>query len=119
MTFPTEGVETTVMIEDADGVTPSGHLLRVSPHPNAIEAEPNQGFDTATVVSAFPSAFNGVLQEPGDVDIFRFTAKAGQVFEVECFGRRIRSPIDAVMNRYKANGEGITGNDDSRGPDSY
>lgn len=119
VSFPAEGMETTVMIEDADGITPSGHLLRVSPHPNAIEAEPNQGFDTATVVSVFPSAFNGILQEPGDVDIFRFTAKAGQVFEVECFGRRIRSPIDAVMNLYKANGEGITGNDDSRGPDSY
>jgi len=117
--FPAEGSETVVYIEDADGITPSGHVLRTSPHPNSMETEPNQGFDTATLVSTFPSAFNGILQEPGDVDIFRFTAKAGQVFEVECFGRRIRSPIDPVMNLYKANGEGITGNDDSRGPDSY
>ena len=111
--------ETTVFIDDAQGITPSGHPLRVSPHPNALETEPNQGFDTATVVATFPSAFNGILQEPGDVDIFKFAAKAGQVFEVECFGRRIRSPIDPVMNLYKATGEGITGNDDSRGPDSY
>lgn len=117
--FPAEGSETVVYIEDADGITPSGHVLRTSPHPNSMETEPNPGFDTATLVSTFPSAFNGILQEPGDVDIFRFTAKAGQVFEVECFGRRIRSPIDPVMNLYKANGEGITGNDDSRGPDSY
>jgi hypothetical protein len=117
--LPADALETTIFIEDALGVTPSGHPLRISPHPNALETEPNQGFDTATVVSTFPSAFNGVLQEPGDVDIFRFTAKAGQVFEVECFGRRIRSPIDPVMNLYKATGEGITGNDDSRGPDSY
>ena len=50
---------------------------------------------------------------------FKFTGNAGQVFEVECYGRRIRSPIDPVMNLYKATGEGITGNDDSRGPDSY
>jgi hypothetical protein len=117
--LPADTLETTIFIEDAQGVTPSGHPLRISPHPNALETEPNQGFDTATVVSTFPSAFNGILQEPGDVDIFRFTAKAGQVFEVECFGRRIRSPIDPVMNLYKATGEGITGNDDSRGPDSY
>ncbi len=117
--LPADAAETTIFIEDAQGVTPSGHPLRISPHPNALETEPNQGFDTATVVSTFPAAFNGVLQEPGDVDIFRFTAKAGQVFEVECFGRRIRSPIDPVMNLYKATGEGITGNDDSRGPDSY
>ncbi|MFM7038080.1 MAG: PPC domain-containing protein [Planctomycetaceae bacterium] len=117
--LPADSLETTIFIEDAQGITPSGHPLRISPHPNALETEPNQGFDTATVVSTFPSAFNGILQEPGDVDIFRFTAKAGQVFEVECFGRRIRSPIDPVMNLYKATGEGITGNDDSRGPDSY
>lgn len=118
--FPAEGVtELPVYIDDAEGITPSPHIVRVSPHPNAMEAEPNQGFDTATPVTTFPSAFNGILQEPGDVDIFKFTAKAGQVFEVECFGRRIRSPIDPVMNLYKANGEGITGNDDSRGPDSY
>ncbi|MEY3176062.1 MAG: hypothetical protein RLZZ436_3976 [Planctomycetota bacterium] len=117
--LPADAAETTIFIEDAQGITPSGHPLRISPHPNALETEPNQGFDTATVVSTFPSAFNGILQEPGDVDIFRFTAKAGQVFEVECFGRRIRSPIDPVMNLYKASGEGITGNDDSRGPDSY
>ncbi len=117
--FPAEGVETTVYIEDANGITPSGHVLRVSPNPNALEAEPNNGFDNATVVPTFPSSFNGILQEPGDVDIFKFTGKTGQVFEVECFGRRIRSPIDPVMNLYKATGEGITGNDDSRGPDSY
>ena len=117
--FPAEGVETTVYIEDANGITPSGHVLRVSPNPNALEAEPNNGFDNATVVPTFPSSFNGILQEPGDVDVFKFTGKAGQVFEVECFGRRIRSPIDPVMNLYKASGEGITGNDDSRGPDSY
>ncbi|MFM7059283.1 MAG: peptidase [Planctomycetota bacterium] len=117
--LPADANETTIFIDDAQGITPSGHPLRISPHPNALETEPNQGFDTATVVATFPSAFNGILQEPGDVDIFRFTAKAGQVFEVECFGRRIRSPIDPVMNLYKATGEGITGNDDSRGPDSY
>lgn len=111
--------EMSVYVDDANGITPSAHILRVSPHPNALEAEPNNGFENATAVATFPSSFNGILQEPGDVDIFKFTAKAGQVFEVECFGRRIRSPIDPVMNLYKATGEGITGNDDSRGPDSY
>ncbi|MFN9717299.1 MAG: peptidase, partial [Planctomycetota bacterium] len=118
--LPGDGtLETTVFVDDAMGISPSGHVLRISPDPNALEVEPNNGFENATVVAAFPSSFNGILQEPGDVDMFKFTAKAGQVFEVECFGRRIRSPIDPVMNLYKANGEAITGNDDSRGPDSY
>jgi hypothetical protein len=120
LALPADGAQETLLFaDDANGITPSGHVMRISPYPNALETEPNPGFDTATVVAGFPSSFNGILQEPGDVDIFKFTAKAGQVFEVECFGRRIRSPIDPVMNLYKASGEGITGNDDSRGPDSY
>lgn len=111
--------ESIIFAEDASGITPSGHVMRISSVPNALEVEPNNGFENATPVAEFPSAFNGILQEPGDVDLYKFTAKAGQVFEVECYGRRIRSPIDPVMNLYKATGEGITGNDDSRGPDSY
>ena len=120
ITLPDDGTsETVIFAEDATGITPSGHVMRISSVPNTMEAEPNNGFENATPVVQFPSSFNGILQEPGDVDIYKFTAVAGQVFEVECYGRRIRSAIDPVMNLYKANGEGITGNDDSRGPDSY
>ena len=119
VTLPADGSsETIVFPEDERGIAPSGHVVRISPVPNAVEAEPNNAFEQATAVS-FPSAFNGVLQEPGDVDVFRFTAKKGQVFEVECLGRRIRSAIDPVMNLYKGNGQSVAGNDDSRGPDSY
>ena len=118
--LPNDGsAETLIFAEDATGMTPSGHVMRISAVPNSLELEPNNGFENATPVTQFPSSFNGILQEPGDVDIYRFTATAGKVFEVECYGRRVRSAIDPVMNLYKANGEGITGNDDSRGPDSY
>ncbi len=120
VTLPNDGsVETLIYAEDANGITPSGHVMRISAVPNSLELEPNDGFENATPVAQFPSSFNGILQEPGDVDLYKFTATAGKVFEVECYGRRVRSPIDAVMNLYKANGEAITGNDDSRGPDSY
>lgn len=120
VTLPNDGrSEILIFAEDSTGITPSGHVMRIASVPNAMELEPNHGFENATPVSQFPSSFNGILQEPGDVDIYKFTATAGQVFEVECYGRRIRSPIDPVMNLYKATGEGITGNDDSRGPDSY
>jgi hypothetical protein len=120
VTLPDDGTsETVIFADDSTGITPSGHVMRISTVPNAMETEPNNGFDNATLVTQFPSSFNGILQEPADVDIYKFAAKAGQVFEVECYGRRVRSPIDPVMNLYKATGEGITGNDDSRGPDSY
>ncbi|MCA9035177.1 MAG: PPC domain-containing protein [Planctomycetaceae bacterium] len=119
VTLPADGTtETLIFPEDESGISPSGHIVRISPVPNALEAEPNNSFEQATVCE-FPCSFNGVLQEPGDVDVFRFTAKKGQVFDVECFGRRIRSAIDPVMNIYLGNGKGVAGNDDSRGPDSY
>ncbi len=99
-------------------IAPSGNPFRLFEHGNSLEQEPNNALNQATA-AALPTAFNGIISEPGDVDCFKFSAKKGQVFEVECLARRIRSPLDPVMNLYHADGKGIAGNDDSRGPDSY
>ncbi len=99
-------------------ISPSPNPFRLFEHGNSLEVEPNNTVALATPAT-LPNAFNGILQEPGDIDFFKFTAKAGQVFEVECYGRRIRSAIDPVMVLYNAQGGGIVSNDDSRGPDSY
>ena len=104
--------------QNDDGVAPSPNPFRTSEHGNAFEVEPNNSRAEATPVE-FPMAFNGIIQEAGDIDFFRFKATKGQVWEVECFARRIRSGLDGVMNLYNASGGGIAGNDDSRGPDSY
>ncbi|MCP4812648.1 MAG: hypothetical protein GY888_09085, partial [Planctomycetaceae bacterium] len=80
--------------------------------------EPNQDLATATPVE-FPSAFNGILGEVGDIDFFKFTAKKGQVYDVECYARRIQSPVDPVIHIYKPDNGVLGSNDDSRGPDSY
>lgn len=98
--------------------SPSWNTFRLSDVGNSLEVEPNNDRATATP-SEFPSAFNGILQETGDQDFFKFTAKKGQQFEVECYGRRVRSPIDPVMYLYNAGGGQVAANDDSRGPDSY
>lgn len=98
--------------------SPSWNTFRLSDVGNSLEVEPNNDRATATP-SEFPSAFNGILQETGDEDFFKFTAKKGQQFEVECYGRRIRSAIDPVMYLYNSKGGGVASNDDSRGPDSY
>lgn len=97
---------------------PSANAFRIFEHGNTLEAEPNNTFNEATPAE-LPNAFNGIIGEAGDVDTFRFTAKKGQVYEVECYARRVRSPLDPVMNLYNDKGGRITGNDDSRGPDSY
>ena len=98
--------------------SPSWNTFRLSDVGNSLEVEPNNDRATATP-SEFPSAFNGILQETGDQDFFKFTAKKGQQFEVECYGRRIRSAIDPVMYLYNDKGGRVASNDDSRGPDSY
>ena len=100
------------------GVAPSSNPFRLYEHGNALEKEPNDALAQATP-AALPLAFNGIIEKAGDVDYFKFAAKKGQVFEVECFARRLRSALDPVMNLYYANGKSIAGNDDSRGPDSY
>ena len=48
-----------------------------------------------------PLALNGRMQRKGDVDCFKFTAKKGQVWEIECYARRIGSPMDPVVTIYK------------------
>ena len=104
--------------QDEGGVAPTPNRFRLFEHGNAFEAEPNNELAKGTPVE-LPLAFNGIIQDPGDIDCFKFAAKKGQQFEVECFARRVRSGLDPVMNLYDAAGKGIAGNDDSRGPDSY
>lgn len=119
-TLPNDGTtEMQIFAQDDRGISPSGHTVRISPDPNAFEAEPNNALKEATTV-AFPSAFNGVLEVAEDLDYFKFAAKKGQTYEVECYGRRIRSGIDPVMSIYNLKtGKSLSSNDDSRGPDSY
>ena len=120
LTLPSDGrTEMQVFAQDDRGISPSGHTIRVSPDPNAFEVEPNNTLAEATVV-AFPSAFNGILETAGEHDYFKFTATKGQTYEVECYGRRIRTGIDPVMHIFRVkDGAALSGNDDSRGPDSY
>ena len=102
---------------DPGGTSPSGLPFRVSSLANALEQEPNNNVKSATSAES-SMAFNGIIAEPGDVDCFRFGAKKGQSFDVECHSRRLRSGLDPVVNVLNASGGRIAGNDDSKGPDS-
>jgi hypothetical protein len=104
--------------EGPGGIAPSANPFRLFEYGNALEQEPNNAQAQATPAE-LPNAFNGIIQEDGDVDYFKFTAKKGQSFDVECYARRVGSPLDPVMIVYAANGRAVVSNDDSRGPDSY
>lgn len=107
-----------LFFEDEQGIAPSAIPFRANAEGNILEAEPNDKFETATTAE-LPLVLNGRLEKPGDVDFYKLAAKKGQVWEVECYARRIGSPLDSVINIYKADKKSLVGNDDSRGQDSY
>ncbi len=120
VTLPTSPSERfAVEVQDDSGFAPSDLPFRVNDLPSALEVEPNNDRAQATPAEA-PGAMNGVISQPGDVDQFKFTAKKGQVFEVEAYARRLRSPLDPVLTIHRAdNGQQLAGDDDARAPDSY
>lgn len=121
VTLPTDGKqETGLFAQDANGIAPSPNAVRVIDLPNALEVEPNDALPQASPGSAAPCALNGIIEKPGDVDHFKFSAKAGQQFDIRVYARKpLRSPLDSVLTILNATGGGIVGNDDTGGPDSY
>jgi hypothetical protein len=99
--------------------SPSPCYLRISDLRGVNEAEPNNGLAEATKGGEAPLAFNGIIQAADDSDFYKFNAKAGQVFDINVYARRLRSPLDPVLHIYNIDGGYLAGADDSVGPDSY
>ncbi len=105
--------------EQEGRIAPSANPFRVSPFPNALEQEPNGDAKAVTAAAVpVPVALNGVLSEPKDTDFIKFSAKKGQALRIECYARRLRTPIDPVLSVHKADGGQLAANDDNGGPDS-
>ena len=105
--------------QDDRGISPSPNMVRVSALQNALEMEPNDAPAQASATGPAPLALNGIIEKPGDVDYFKFSAKKGEQYDIRCYARgTLRSPLDSVMSVLNAQGAGIAGNDDAVGPDS-
>jgi hypothetical protein len=108
-----------VFAQQGDAVAPSPNWLRVSPFPNVLESGANQSRDKATMTDRNPPlALNGIIAEKGQNDWFRFKAKKDQPLEVNVFARRLRSPLDSVIEVFDSKGSSVASNDDASGPDS-
>ena len=121
VTVPTDPhADAGLFIEDKGGITPSPVPFRAFDEGNVLETEPNDELKTANDAE-LPLALNGRMQKKGDADCFKFPARKGQVWEIECYARRIGSPMDSVITIYKDDKAKtlIAGNDDARGQDSY
>ena len=80
--------------------------------PNREETEPNDAVKSAQRV-LLPLIVNGRVGRPGDVDQFRFEARAGQEVVVEVAARRLGSPLDSLVRLTDATGQVLAWNDDN------
>ncbi len=79
--------------------------LTLSDLPTAVEVEPNDSLETATLVSAkVPATLNGVLGKPGDVDWFAFELAKDQKLNVQGIARTIGSAADLELVLFNADG---------------
>ncbi len=89
-----------------DRLKPSPLRSVVAEGPQTVEIEPNDSLGDAVVLSV-PGGASGIIEQPGDSDLFRFEAKSGQPLVLEVFGERIGSEIDPALEILDANGEPV------------
>jgi hypothetical protein len=108
-----------LLAQDDSGMAPLPTPFVVNELPGLIETEPNASAKEASPVP-LPCAVHGILQQPDDVDFFKFTATKGQVLDVRVLARQLGSPLDSVISVSKVGDAGLGNNDDNAGsPDSY
>ncbi|HTU24721.1 MAG TPA: serine protease [Pirellulales bacterium] len=73
---------------------PSSLPMRISPYENVLEA-PGDG---PTVVEHLPAALNGIIEKPGDTDVFRLSVHKGDRYRVRVYGRSLGTPIDPRLS---------------------
>jgi hypothetical protein len=81
-------------------------------HPEIVESEPNDKQASATAIT-LPVIANGRIGHAGDMDVYRFEAKAGDELIAEVVARRLNSPLDSVLRLTDAAGQTIAFNDDA------
>ena len=102
---------------------PSANPFRITTLDNSLEVEPNnthvEAKEKQIAPPAAPAALNGIIDQPGDEDWLKFTAKKDQRFDLIMHARGIRSPLDPVLDIFNSDGGALSGNDDNgANPDS-
>ena len=87
-------------------VLPAGKLI--------AEQEPNGGFKQAQIIE-IGRAVTGLIQEAGDVDVFRFEGTAGETIRVGVVAAAAGSTLDSLVSVHDAAGRILATNDDASG----
>src|SRR5262249_60722950 len=98
---------------------PPPNCVRVSDFPNSPPTSDNHDREHATVTDLQPPlALNGSILQKNQESWFRFNAAKGAALEVTVYARRLRSPMDPVIDVQDATGKYLASNDDSVAADS-
>ena len=92
------------------GVT-NPRTFAVGELPEVVEQEPNNDASHATRVE-IGTVINGRSLPSEDVDLFVFSAKAGQRVLIECRGKRLDSNLDGFLWLYDSAGRQLASNQD-------
>ena len=96
---PLGDVDQTIVVPEATGTfeyygdAPSPLLLRSSSFPNVLE----DAAAAETRVAALPAALNGVIDKPGDVDLFRMSVKKGERYRVRVYAASLGLPLQPII----------------------
>jgi len=94
------------------GILSNRRWLAVDDFDSVVEKEPNNTAEQASPLEV-PVAVNGRIGQPGDVDCFRITAEKDQRLVVDVLGRRLGTPLDAIVSLRNAQGRDLVENDDT------
>lgn len=83
--------------------------------PELMEPKPNGTLTDATALSP-PVIVNGRIERPGEVDLFRFRGRAGEVWVTEVMARRLYSPLDGRLEWLDEQGRVLATADDTPDP---
>jgi len=86
--------------------------------PECDEIEPDDTIKGAQQID-LPIIINGRINKPGDVDVFKFTGRAGDKVVAEVYGRRLNSPLDSLVRLTDVSGKVLAFNDDHVVKDSH
>jgi hypothetical protein len=91
---------------------PSNHVsFKVDTIPECHK-RPGANSPTNAQYVTLPMIINGHIDQPGDVDVFRFDGRAGDKIVAEVYARRLDSPLDSVLKLTDAAGKQVAFNDD-------
>ena len=79
--------------------------------PQCGEKEPNDTIEQAYAVAP-PRIINGAIDKVGDCDFFRVKGKAGDEIVADVMARRLKSPLDALLQICDATGKVLEWKDD-------